>query len=151
MMYKFREALGSVSPALWMVAVALLHVALHRGPATSPAHAAAVLQPYTAVNAAPYQWQGVGYTQITATSSPQALTAGTLTVIPAGTLCAMIWVTTANIRWRDDGIAPTTAIGVPQVVNTSAGGIPFWYCGVLASFSFIAQSGSPVLDVEFIQ
>lgn len=115
-------------------------------PWSGRARAAAVLQAYTVVNAAPYQTAGLGYTQITATSSAQTLTAGTLATLPSGALCAQIWVSTANIRWRDDA-APTATVGVPY----AASNVPLIWCGELAKFQFIAQSGSPVLDISFIQ
>ena len=59
---------------------------------------------------------------------------------------AYLQAETADIRWRDDGGAPTTAIG--NIVVHGAGGQQF-YAGTLAALQFIALSGSPLLDVAF--
>jgi hypothetical protein len=79
-----------------------------------------------------------GYQQVTATASSQGLT------VPAGATVALITVSTAAIRWRDDGTPPTAAIGVPIAI---AGTLEYW--GTLSAFKFIAQSGSPVLDISY--
>ncbi|HEY7294248.1 MAG TPA: hypothetical protein VH916_04360 [Dehalococcoidia bacterium] len=57
---------------------------------------------------------------------------------------AFIQVDTANVRWRDDGTAPTASVGVQLA---SAGS--FWYAGTLSAIQFIAVSGSPVLNVSY--
>ena len=94
---------------------------------------------------------GKGFQQITATSSAQKLT------VPFGTLYAMINVEGAastNIRYREDGTAPTTSTGtlVPALVTT-ASNVPPVYIVVcqneLALFQFIAVAGSPVLNVHY--
>lgn len=48
-----------------------------------------------------------GYQQITSLSSATALT------IPAGTSYAVVCVETQAVRWRDDGVAPTSTVGQP--------------------------------------
>lgn len=64
--------------------------------------------------------------------------------IPARTAWAVICIETANIRWRDDGSAPTTTVGMP----VSAGGC-LYYSGTFATFQTVAQSGSPVVNISF--
>lgn len=78
---------------------------------------------------------------VTTMSAASATTTG----IPAGANLAVISVETANIRWRDDGGAPTTSIGMP----IAAAAVPFSYSGNLSQFSLIAVSGSPVVNVAF--
>jgi hypothetical protein len=80
----------------------------------------------------------------------QQLTLGTGAVsvltVPTGATVAVIRVETANARWRDDGVAPTTSAGMPlNSTDTSS----LEYSGTLSAIQFIAQSGSPVLDVSY--
>lgn len=51
---------------------------------------------------------------------------------------------TAAVRYRDDGGAPTTSIGLTISANA-----PFLYTGSLSALQFIAVSGSPVLNIAF--
>jgi hypothetical protein len=81
----------------------------------------------------------LGYQQLAANSTAQALT------VPAGANCALFAVETANVRWRDDGVAPTTSAGMPIV----AGAAPFFYSGTLSALQFIAESGSPLVNVSY--
>lgn len=80
----------------------------------------------------------LGYQQITSLGTAANLTP------PAGATAALITVETAGVRWRDDGTAPTTSIGMPLSAGQS-----FTYYGSLSAIQFIAQSGSPVLDVAY--
>ena len=77
----------------------------------------------------------------TNTASSAASTSGG---IPPGANEAVIESDTAAIRYRDDGAAPTTAIGQP----IAAGGSTF-YTGTLSALQLIAQSGSPVVNISF--
>ena len=81
-----------------------------------------------------------GFQQITLSG-----TASTLTV-PAGAQVALIRVETANARWRDDGTAPTTTVGMP-LNSTDTFQLEYW--GTLSAIEFIAVSGSPVLNVSY--
>lgn len=63
---------------------------------------------------------------------------------PAGATIAQISVETAGVRYRDDGIAPTATVGMPVAAGTS-----FQYAGPLTAIQFIAQSGSPTIDVLY--
>lgn len=78
----------------------------------------------------------------TCTSSAQSLTASG---VPTGARAALIQGETANVRWRDDGGAPTTAIGMILV----SGQAPFLYAGTLDNLRFIAATGSPLVNVSF--
>ena len=85
----------------------------------------------------------LGYCQLTA-SSAAALVSTCTGGIPATSQWATICVETANIRWRDDGTAPTTSVGMPV-----SSGQCFYYNSKFSALSVIAQSGSPVLDISF--
>ena len=75
------------------------------------------------------------------TSSASVTTGG----IPPGATMAFLQAEVADIRYRDDGGAPTTAIG-----NLIVHGIPgIFYAGTLSQIQFIGASGSPLLDVAF--
>lgn len=82
----------------------------------------------------------LGYQQLTLSGTASNLT------VPAGATMAVMRVETANARWRDDGTAPTTSAGMPM---DSTDTVPFEYWGTLAAIQFIAQSGSPVLNVSY--
>lgn len=79
----------------------------------------------------------LGYQQIT-------LSGATLLTVPAGAKLALISVSTAAARYRDDGTAPTATVGFPLPITTTT---PFVYSGNLATVQFIAQTGSPILDI----
>lgn len=86
----------------------------------------------------------LGYCQVTLSSAAVGLSSCS-GGIPAGATMAYLAVETANARYRDDGMAPTTTAGFPAL-STAA---PFLYTGPLSKLQFIAQTGSPVLDVLF--
>lgn len=90
-------------------------------------------------NADVYVFTPLGYSQITSLGS-----AVTLGSIPTGAKMALISVSSANVRWRDDGTSPTTTVGMPMIA-----GQEFQYSGDFTKLQFIAVSGSPVLDVSF--
>lgn len=85
---------------------------------------------------------GVYVTSAATTSSAASLTSGG---IPPGTTMVVISVETAGIRWRDDGGAPTTTIGMP----IAAAAAPYTYIGTASALRFIAQTGSPVISLAF--
>ena len=78
----------------------------------------------------------LGYQQLTSLGSAVGLSP------PAGATAAYI-VPTGSVRYRDDGTAPTAALGV---VLPTAG---IWYVGNLSGIQFIATTGSPTVDVLF--
>lgn len=57
---------------------------------------------------------------------------------------AIITAVTQAIRWRDDGTAPTTAVGMPLPVNT-----PFVYDGDLAAIRIIASTAGAEVNVSY--
>lgn len=76
------------------------------------------------------------------TASSASVTSGG---IPPGATMAFLEAEVADIRYRDDGSVPTTAIG-----NLIVHGIPgILYTGTLSKMQFIGASGSPLLDVAF--
>ena len=82
----------------------------------------------------------IGYQQITSLASATNLTVPTT----GGQVAwALICAETAGVRWRDDGTAPTASVGQPL-----AAGQCFQYAGPLLTIQFIAQTGSPVLDIS---
>jgi hypothetical protein len=65
--------------------------------------------------------------------------------IPPGATSALLQAETADVRFRDDGGAPTAGVGAIVVHGTP----PIFYTGTLKNLQFIALSGSPLLDVLF--
>ena len=80
----------------------------------------------------------LGYQQITSLTSSTALT------VPAGATLALIIPETQSVRWRDDGVAPTTTIGMPVLVNTSMS-----YDGDLRALRFIGIAAGAILNVSY--
>lgn len=76
------------------------------------------------------------------TSSGASLTASG---IPQGANSLTMQAEVASVRWRDDGGAPTAAIGGLIVSGLN----PYFYNGQLSALQFMAASGSPLLDIEF--
>lgn len=85
----------------------------------------------------------VGYCQLTSLASATALSSCS-GGLPTTAQVAAIVPGTANVRYRDDGTAPTASVGVPLFV-----GATLFYTGDLTKIQFIAQSGSPTLDIAF--
>jgi hypothetical protein len=83
----------------------------------------------------------IGYQQITSLASATSLTIPTT---GGPVVWALICAEAAGVRWRDDGPAPTATVGQPL-----AAGQCFQYAGPLPNIQFIAQTGSPVLDVSY--
>jgi hypothetical protein len=86
---------------------------------------------------------GVYVTSAATTSSGASLTSGG---IPPGATMAYLVAETANVRYRDDGGAPTASIG--SIVYFGAGGA-ILYGGTLTAARFILLSGSPLLNISF--
>lgn len=83
----------------------------------------------------------LGYQQISATT----LAAATALTVPAGANFALIRVEAANVRWRDDGTAPTATVGM-LLLDTDA---PLEYSGELSAITFILAASSPILNVAY--
>lgn len=86
----------------------------------------------------PYSYRPLGYQQIT------SLSAATLLAPPAGATMALINVSGAAIRYRDDGVAPTSSLGMPVGTNEQ-----FQYSGDLTGVEFIQQGSSATLDILY--
>lgn len=67
--------------------------------------------------------------------------------IPTGATMVLVTVETQNVRWRDDGTAPTTTSGMVIVHDSAL--LPWLYNGDLTKIQFIAVTGSPVMDISF--
>ena len=80
----------------------------------------------------------LGYQQITSLSSSTALT------VPAGATLALIVPETQNVRWRDDGVAPTSSVGMLVPANSSMS-----YDGDLKAIRFIAATSGAILNVSY--
>ncbi len=88
----------------------------------------------------------LGYCQITAAQLESAVGLSSCTGgIPLGATMVTLQAETADVRYRDDGTAPTASAGMLVVSGTS----PSLYTGTLSTIRFIAASGSPVLNVAF--
>jgi hypothetical protein len=80
----------------------------------------------------------LGYQQVTSLAASTALT------VPAGATYAQIRAETQDVRWRDDGGAPTAAVGTPL-----AAGETLNYDGDLSAVRFIEQAASAKLNVSY--
>lgn len=89
----------------------------------------------------------LGYQQIVAAT----LVAATKLTVPApiggynpGYAVIQCDVASTAVRWRDDGTAPTTTVGM-----ILSAGQELDYSGDLSMIQFIASTGSPILNVSF--
>jgi hypothetical protein len=88
----------------------------------------------------------LGYQQITSLSAATSLTVPQkdLNGLACRPSIAIITVETQAVRWRDDGIAPTTSVGMPI-----AAGATLQYDGDLATIQFIEQTASAKINVTY--
>lgn len=88
----------------------------------------------------PYTGQPLGYQQITSLSAAATLT------IPTGAATAVVTPESQDVRWRDDGTAPTASVGMPITA-----GQPYTFptATVLSALQFIEQSASAKLNVSY--
>jgi hypothetical protein len=82
--------------------------------------------------------QCLGYQRISGLSASTALT------VPAGATLALIVAESQNVRWRDDGTAPTASIGMPLAI-----GVSLSYDGDLKAIRFIEVLASANLNVSY--
>jgi hypothetical protein len=80
--------------------------------------------------------QCLGYQQITSLSASTGLT------VPRGANFAVIVPETQTVRWRDDGVAPTSSVGMPVQANAT-----LIYDGDLNAIRFIQTTASAVLNI----
>ena len=88
----------------------------------------------------------LGYQQITTLTSAVGLTVPTrdLNGLSCKPAIAIITPLTANVRWRDDGVDPTAAIGMPL-----AAGVTLQYDGDLTKIKFIQNGVTAELNITY--
>ena len=88
----------------------------------------------------------LGYQQITGLSAATGLTVPLQDVQGLGCrpTIAIITPETQAVRWRDDGVAPTAAVGMPL-----AAGVTLQYDGDLTKILFFEQVASAKLNVTY--
>lgn len=90
--------------------------------------------------------KALGYRQFTAGSIDTAKLLSLIPGgIPAGACMALIQCEEQAVRWRDDGVAPTTSVGYPL----PAGGELAYTSGSFPRLQFISQTAGAVLNVAF--
>lgn len=82
--------------------------------------------------------QALGYQQITNLSAAVGLT------VPQGATRALIAPLSKDIRWRDDGVAPTASVGMPVTAGTYLS-----YDGDLKNIKFIETAASAEINVTY--
>lgn len=80
----------------------------------------------------------LGYQQFTVVASTA------LPSIPASAKEAFIVCEGQTVRWRDDGVAPTTTVGMPLPVNTA-----FPYTGALSALRIIQTASAATCNVTY--
>lgn len=81
----------------------------------------------------------LGYEQISGAAAATALT------VPEGTCRILIKCETQAIRWRDDGVDPTAAVGYPLAVGTEL----IYESGQATRLKVIEQAASTVVNVVY--
>lgn len=92
----------------------------------------------TGVRVVDGQRECVGYQQLTSLSASSTLT------VPSGATMALIQAETQNVRWRDDGTAPTGSVGM----LITAGSI-LEYTGQIELLKLIEATASAKLNVSY--
>lgn len=86
-----------------------------------------------------YSLSPLGYEQLPSLGTATALT------IPAGCSVVMIQAEAQAVRWRDDGVAPTAAIGYPLAVGADL----YYESDRLGAIRFIERAGGAILNVSY--
>ena len=89
----------------------------------------------------------MGYQQLDSLSSAAGLTVPSRDPTSGMTTkanFALIVAEAQDVRWRDDGTAPTASVGMPLAKGTM-----LQYDGDLANIKFIEQTGSAKLNVSY--
>ena len=87
-----------------------------------------------------------GYLPLGGAQFALSVSSATALTVPTGAVWATICVEGQAVRYRDDGTNPTASTGMPI-----ASGACIAYAGNLAAIKFIAQTGSPTIDVIYYQ
>lgn len=77
-----------------------------------------------------------GFYQITSLSSAKSIAGGNGRE-------ALIQCLDQNVRWRDDGTAPTASVGIRLHAGES-----FWYIGDVAKIQFIEETAGAELNIS---
>ncbi len=87
-----------------------------------------------------------GYQQITDVSSAVGLTVPAIDPngLNARPSIALITPEGQAVRWRDDGVAPTSTVGMPL-----AAGVTLQYDGDLSKIKFIEQTATAKLNISY--
>jgi hypothetical protein len=85
-----------------------------------------------------------GYSQITSLSTAKFLNGGTLLTIPIRANSVFIQPETKDIRWRDDGTAPTATVGMLLRVGET-----LQYDGPLDKIQLIEVEASATVNLSF--
>ena len=80
----------------------------------------------------------LGYQQITNLSTSTALT------VPSGAKTAVIQAKVADVRWRDDGTAPTASVGMTLPANGER-----VFNASLSAVRFIQVTAGAIIDVSY--
>lgn len=89
----------------------------------------------------------LGYQQITSLSSATGLTVPTVDPVTGSNVKANFALITPEgqaVRWRDDGTAPSAAVGMPLAV-----GVTLQYDGDLSRIKFFEQVGGAKLNISY--
>jgi hypothetical protein len=88
----------------------------------------------------------IGYQQITSLTAAASLTVPQrdLSGLNQRPTFALITPLTGNVRWRDDGVAPTSTVGMPL-----AAGVTLQYDGDLTRIRFIDNGGTAELNISY--
>ena len=89
----------------------------------------------------------LGYQQITSLSAATGLTVPTKDPVTGANVKANFALITAEaqaLRWRDDGTAPTSTVGMPLAV-----GVTLQYDGDLSKIRFIEQVGGVIVNISY--
>ena len=81
----------------------------------------------------------LGFEQLTGLSASKGLQS-----VPDGAVVALFQVDTQNVRWRDDGNAPTSSVGM-QLKSEAQ----MTYNGDLDAIRFIEEAASGVVNVSY--
>jgi hypothetical protein len=111
---------------LWVAAWTILYIASAFLPAS-----AQLAPPSTG-------WVGLGYQQVTSIGSAKSLT------VPAGTTMVVFTAEAQAVRWRDDGTAPTSSVGMLVAVGATV-----QYSGPVSKLQFIEVTSGGIVDVSY--
>lgn len=81
-----------------------------------------------------------GFQQLTDITAAAGLT------VPSGATVALLQAEGDNVRWRDDGINPTTSVGILLIADVNQ---PYMYQGDLSALKFIETGTDAVLNVVY--